>query len=381
MHYTSSFLRKSKNKKGNCWIGVLSYKENGKWKQKTKTFSECKYKRDAKQALEEWRTKEESKANLLEKKQTLQDAVENYLSKERALGIISPRTYSDNLRAARKVIFPRIGELVFTQATQEQIQNFVTEISKIYKPSTVRTYFAIIGKTYKDALRTNRVLKDVTKDVSLPKYETKRINYLDKDGRKKFLATIDENSQFYLPAMIAYYTGMRAGEICGLRWKDINLSIRTIFVEYAAKDYTDADTGERVQEIGDTKTHKTRTITIRPRLKEILEEKLKEKNPNPEDLVCETKKPALLCTSFQKWAKRNQILGTLGKPITMHGLRHTFATVGVQSGMDIRSLASILGHENVSMTLNTYASDDAEAKVIAMDRLDEYMTEEEENDL
>ena len=65
----------------------------------------------------------------------------------------------------------------------------------------------------------------------------------------------------------------------------------------------------------------------------------------------------------------------------MHGLRHTFATVGVQSGMDIRSLASILGHENVSMTLNTYASDDAEAKVIAMDRLDEYMTEEEENDL
>lgn len=61
--------------------------------------------------------------------------------------------------------------------------------------------------------------------------------------------------------------------------------------------------------------------------------------------------------------------------MTMHGLRHTFATLGVQSGMDIKSLSSILGHSSAAMTLDIYASDDEQAKKLAMKRFRLFLDE------
>ena len=55
-------------------------------------------------------------------------------------------------------------------------------------------------------------------------------------------------------------------------------------------------------------------------------------------------------------------MGTEGRPCTFHDLRHTFATIAISEGADVRSVAAILGHANVAMTLNVYASADAEAK-------------------
>lgn len=383
MFYTSAFLRKKQGKNGSYWVGVLSYKDSeGKWRQKPKSLAQYHLKRDAQKALNEWWEEEEALVTLERKGTTIQQAIEECIQNQRTLNQISKRTHITNLRLARKAIFPYVGELEFAKATHADIQEFVNMLSERYKPESVRTIFTIVSKTYKWGVRNNRVLKDITKETILPKDGMKRINYLDKDGRKKFLAAMTDKSKiFYYPSLIAFYTGMRAGEVCGLRWRDVNFATNSIFVEYNAKEYRDLETNEMITEVSDTKTYKKRRIPLLPQLKKILQEKMKEDNPNPNDLVCGTERTASVCSCFRNWANTHKIIGTLGKPVTMHGLRHTFATLGVQSGMDIKSLSSILGHSSTAMTLDIYASSDEHAKMNAMQMLGNFMRDEEKKDL
>lgn len=72
--------------------------------------------------------------------------------------------------------------------------------------------------------------------------------------------------------------------------------------------------------------------------------------------------PRLLSTSFWRRAKRLELKGSQGKRPTFHDLRHAFATTAIAEGVDVKSVSSILGHADASMTLNVYASADPEAK-------------------
>ena len=103
-------------------------------------------------------------------------------------------------------------------------------------------------------------------------------------------------------------------------------------------------------------------------------------NPDSKDFVCYWRRPSVLGNAFTRWAKRCELYSVLDEPMTMHGLRHTFATVAVQSKMDIKSLASILGHSDAAMTLNIYASDDEQAKQTNILALEAMMEQEESSD-
>lgn len=372
------------NRKGKPWRGTLQYKdpETQKWRQITKVFPDCQTKSEAKVELAKWREKKEEEASLVNSGRTVETAIRGYLANQRRLNTISLVTYQNSLRLAETIIFPLIGKKLFVGLSKVEVQDFVNELAKKgYKPSTSRTIFAILSKTYKDAFKRDEVLRDPTKGIALPRDIKGQINYLGIGGRRKFLALMTESCNFYLPTMIAYYTGMRAGEICALQWKDINLATRTIRITKTAKDYR-TDSGRHEVEISNPKTPKSaRTIPIIDELGEILTDQAKRAKPQVNDYVVEWRNPRLLCASFQKWATRNEVIGEAGKPITMHGLRHTFATLGVQSGMDIKSLSSILGHSSTSMTLDTYASDDEQAKRFAMSTLSSFFANEIGSDL
>lgn len=84
-------------------------------------------------------------------------------------------------------------------------------------------------------------------------------------------------------------------------------------------------------------------------------------------------------TLWREWkaiAKSLGLVGTEGKTPVFHDLRHTFATVAIKSGADVKSVSSILGHANTAMTLNIYASEDPEAKRRTMERATQALAEE-----
>lgn len=371
------------DRKGKPWRGTLQYKdpETKRWRQITKVFPDCQTKSEAKVELAKWREQMEEEATLANSGRTVEIAIRGYLETQRRLNTISLITYQNSLRLCETITFPLIGKKSFAGLTKAEVQDFINELAKGYKPSSTRTIFSVVSKTYKDAFRRDEVLRDPTKGVVLPRDVKGTINYLDADGRRKFLTLMNKSSGFYLPAMIAYYTGMRAGEICALQWKDVNLATGTIRITKTAKDYRRED-GKHEVEISSPKTPKSnRTIPIIDELKAILKDEAKARKPKINDYVVEWRNPRLLCASFQKWSTRNEVMGEAGKPITMHGLRHTFATLGVQSGMDIKSLSSILGHSSTAMTLDTYASDDEQAKRYAMKTLSSFFADESGSDL
>lgn len=384
MFYTSASLKRMNNRKGKPWRGTLQYKDplTKQWRQVTKVFPECKYKAEAKVALQAWREEMERKASVRDNTNSVEAAIMHYLDEQRALNKISIVTYQNSLRLARTNIFPAIGTIQFIDLASKDVQDLINDlVRRNYKSSSVRTIFAIISKTCKDAYRRDQIVSDPTKNVTLPKNSRRQINYLGPEGRRKFFSLMTSDCKFYLPTMIAYYTGMRAGEICALQWRDINLGANVISVTKTAKDYR-TETGRHAVEISDPKTpNSVRNIPIVGALKKILLEEAEEVDPDTKDYVITWRNPRLLCTSFLKWSQRNQVIGEADKPITMHGLRHTFATLGVQSGMDIKSLSSILGHSNTALTLDVYASDDEQAKQFAMSSLSRFFDQDSGNEL
>lgn len=379
MYYTSAHLQKRELKSGVVWQGVLKYKDdNGIWKPKKTTFK-VRTKREAKKLLNQWWEEMEDKAAREITYTTVDDAVRSFLDNQYKLNVISTVTYQGDIQKLEYGISPYIGTKSFYDLTAEDLQDYVEALADKYKPNSVRTIYGIMYKVINYAWKHGKFKENPNRKIILPRETNHKINYLDSEGRKVFFEKMKPESQFYIPSMLAFYTGMRAGEICGLKWCNVDLKEKVIYIREAAKQIKN-EHNQNIVVIEDTKNHKDRAVPIMPQLAKILREwkrhqhKLGKDKLN--DFVVDDRNPRLLCTSYLKWAGRNKVFGTMEKPITMHGMRHTFATMAVQSHMDIKSLQSILGHSSAVFTLDIYAADDMHAKQKNMGILSKMMNEE-----
>ena len=145
---------------------------------------------------------------------------------------------------------------------------------------------------------------------------------------------------------------MRIGEICALKWKDVNLSEKIIYVKKTAERIDNCVLKETKIIIDSPKTENSiRNIPIPSKLYNILKT-LKNKYNNDCYVLSGTNKiiePRMYQKFFKKVLKKNNI-----KQRKFHSLRHTFATNCIEVGMDVKSLSELLGHSSVNTTLNVY---------------------------
>ena len=391
MYYTSASVKRRKDRKGKPWQGVLKYKDSkGKWKLRRKTFKDVSSYGDAQTALAEWRKIMEQQAQEELKRakpaKTVGDAVREYLEIQRDLGKLSKATYQKQIRVLELSIEPYFDNKDFYNVTRAEVSEYVRSLSTKYKPQSVRTMYAILSKTYKEAVRNEELVKNPCSFIALPEVGRPQINDLDKDGRRKFLAainTLDKGDWRYISGLLAYYAGLRASEICALTWQDINLAKKTIQVNKAARTVKDSN-GRNIVEVNQrTKTNASyRTIYFPNQLKEALLAYLGDASPKASDPVLDKRhcNPSNMCGCFLSWTRANGILGRMNKPITIHCLRHTYATVQVQMGTDIKTLSSQLGHAKADITLNIYANSDDNAKKTARDNAEAFYENEEGSD-
>lgn len=171
--------------------------------------------------------------------------------------------------------------------------------------------------------------------------------------------------------LICLMTGLRIGELCGLKMSDISLAEKTISVNRTVQRIYDKRKKTSYVHIGLPKTKSSiRTIPYPSLLGKILE-KYYSDNPEVYFLTGKTKptEPRTYRQYFERFLKRHDL-----PKIKFHELRHTFAVRAIEiPEFDIKSLSEILGHKNVSFTLNVYGSANLKQKVKCMNLLNDLL--------
>lgn len=274
---------------------------------------------------------------------------------------LRPRTLEKYRRAVECYINPRLGDKKISFITTNDVQKMYVDIKEngrisgvdkygtSLSDSVVRAVHMILHQALDTAVKQRIISRNPTKGTTIPKKSRGDLKVLNKEELDRFLAEVDKDEIWRDFFYTELTTGLRRGEICGLKWSDFHEKNGTLTIQRSAS----AKTGGGV-EIGETKTETGKRIIYLPEstvniLKDRKKKSLTEwifPNPyRPED-------PLLPNSAYQKLKK---ILKSANLPsIRFHDLRHTFATHALTSGVDAKTLSKILGHTNASFTLDTY---------------------------
>lgn len=250
-------------------------------------------------------------------------------------------------------ILPCLGTKKLAELVGNDIELFVNDlIEKELSVTTIKDAVKIIKISLNKALQENYILANPCNHVTLPKSSRKEISVLSIEERKR-LEERALQEKACSPIIIALYTGMRIGEISGLKWADIDFSNEMVQVNRTLQRIASYETKEEKTKIIMDKPKTTlscRKIPLSSNLKKYLMEHQK---VAISEFVVHSKggfaEPRLISYRFKKIMKEIQL-----EHLHFHVLRHTFATMCVEGGADIASLSKLLGHASTKMTLDIY---------------------------
>ena len=235
-------------------------------------------------------------------------------------------------------------------------------------PSTVKKRLVTMRKAMDWALERGLVTSNPFVGVERPKSRRGQKNYLPSDERSRLKIRIEQsNSQICVAASLALYAGLREGEICALRTSDLDIEGRVGWVRRSVG----REKGRTY--LKDAKNGHMRDFPLPEPLALVLARWIDTKSlPYGSFLLTGTDRWADPIVVGRKWSSLCEVegfLGVLGKAPTFHDLRHTYATVAISAGVDVKTVSSVLGHSSAAMTLDVYAVADPVAKRMSADTL------------
>lgn len=230
------------------------------------------------------------------------------------------------------------------------------------------------SKTKKDIVT---LLKQIFKfsniniDIKLPKCNKKKIKILTKSEQHRLEEYVKNNLNFTnIGILLSLYMGLRIGELCSLKWENIDLNNKTITISSTLlriKNLND-DISKTKIVIDTPKTNNSlRVIPIPSSIFKLLLQLHKNVNNKENYVLTNTVKfiePRAYYYSYKKIMKLLKL-----EEYNFHSLRHTFATRCVELGFDYKTLSEILGHSDIKMTLSFYVHPTNELKIKSMEKL------------
>ena len=246
---------------------------------------------------------------------------------------------------------------------------YVDDLIQKFKTKTVRDILIILKSILSYA--NNKYNCNIkVKQIRIPKLEQDPIEILNKEEQRKFQTyCLKDNSLKSIGLIICIHTGLRIGEICALKWKNIDLDKKEICVKSTLQRIYDNKLQQTKIIIDKPKTRASmRNIPISTKLYKLLKDIEKQYDKSSFFLSGQEEyyiEPRIYRYYFKKVLQKCKIRNTY----KFHILRHTFATNCVGVGMDTKSLSEILGHTTVEMTLNKYVHSSYERKKKYLERL------------
>jgi integrase len=279
---------------------------------------------------------------------------------------LAPSTFVSYERIIKKHIIPSLGYINLPKLQPLQIQSYYSKALQEGRRDgkgglsarTVQYHHRVLREALQHAMKWQLVGRNVADSVEAPRSVRPGVQTLTPAQVHVLLKAVADHKDYAL-IYTAIYTGMRQGELLGLSWEDVKLKDKTITITRAI---------ERLPKQGFTfktpKNKKGRTITMPPTLIEVLKKHKKElaenrllfgKGYNKMNLVFSNEKgnpqdATILTHRFKALVKR------LGLPdIRFHDLRHTCASLLLSQGVHPKVVQERLGHETISVTLDTYS--------------------------
>jgi integrase len=272
-------------------------------------------------------------------------------------------------------IEPVVGHILLAKLAPLDVQRLYTDrLDAGLSPTTVALIHNVLHKALKQAVRWGLLTRNVTEAVDPPREATPEYVTWNQEQASAFLVVADSDE---LAALwrLAPLTGMRRGELLGLKWEDVDLQRRVLSVKRTLSRGT-----RGAYTFGVPKTaHGRRSIALpqsavdalqKHRIRQ-LESRLKvgaayqEQDLVFADTLGEPLHPGTLAYRFKRLQKQAGV-----PPIRIHDLRHTSATLMLANGEHPKIVQERLGHADVSMTLNRYSHVTMDMQRAAADRLD-----------
>ncbi len=307
---------------------------------------------------------EQEKDTALHDKNSFQSLAKEWLELQKPQ--LKPASFSSYANIINRYLNPTFGDRSISDISRTEFTSLVRgllehggEAQQGLSPSTVNTILTVAKNIFLYASREKGLsVADIQGiPVKKAKYDTPT---LSKEDQKTLVQWIYDNlTPCNLGILLSLYTGMRIGEICALKWKDVSKEDQSIAVYQSM---------QRVQRLDENKTEVIvqapksasafRRVPVPEEMAKVLTANRKEDDAY---LLTGDQQHFMEPRSLQRHFKRAlQACGL--EDINFHALRHTFATRGIEVGFDPKTLSSVLGHATVSMTLNRYVHPSMEQK-------------------
>ncbi len=278
-------------------------------------------------------------------------------------------------------IIPEIGSIKLNKLTARTIQKLyndlkdhgrIREAQKEKDPglssSYVRGVHTMLHNCLDRAVKERLIPRNPTDDCIIPKLQKREIKILPADNIRNYLRAADERGvlpMFFLELV----SGMRKGELVALLWEDLDIPGKTISVSKQAAVI------DRQLQVTRPKTETSiRKISIPQEAVDLLLQEHEKHSSNP--YMFPSPRTGGMYHPDSVVNLHKKILREAGLDhIPFHALRHTFATTALQTGIDVKTVSSMLGHYSAGFTLTTYAHATAQMQEEAARRMGSYMAQ------
>ena len=392
MEYTNGFVRQLTNRPGQPWVG---YVKDSNRRQKSKTLktyvnrngktSPVKTEADARRALEQWHDELEQAAirdadNIPQASTPVADYVDAYIDDLEITRSVEPSTV-DGYRKSAKYIREKFAKTSMSDLSTAMVQKWEGGLIKRgLSASTVGKAHRLLKMICKHAVEVHDLTWNPCDAVKPPRRKAPDPNSLSaEDGARLALTlAVMEPTPVVTGATISLFSGMREGEVAGLCWREVDFGNHVIHVRESigtasggAFTKTPKTSGSR-RDVPLTQQMEAALQARRAKMTEECEEA--GIDTNSDDFKAYFGSLYVLGTADGRWhnptslsrewaalASAMGLVGSQGRRVCYHDLRHSFATRAIAAGADVKSVASVLGHANAAMTLNIYASADPHA--------------------
>ena len=283
---------------------------------------------------------------------------------------VKPSTFACYATLIQKHIRPALGSVEMEKMDNEVLTEFILDRQRQGLSANTLRLILFLLKSIIHTGERRGIYPAETLEFFLPKDRGNEMRLLSQENRRKLLSWLAGcRTNFELGLLLSLSTGIRVGELCGLRWEDVDLDegvlhIRRTVSRIRNTEQKNAAAKTRLY-IG---TPKTGTSQRDIPLPDFMLPRLGEKK---RDGACYILTGRLSCMEPRGVQRRfKNLLRKLRLPdINIHALRHSFASQWIENGFDSKSLSEILGHSSVKITMDIYVHSNMSQKRAYMDQM------------